>query len=291
MARMLPIAAPVMWQAAIRGGPRRFEVIGATTAALYLGPAPAVVPGPADDPAGGVLALLTRDAVRLPFGAVLAIGSDSRPWVGGSARCPRDGGLRSRTVVVGGGRIRLATAAGDLDLVIGRWLHPARPRAPRSRAALAEGVQTVTRLVGDPPEAVGLPAAVPDDEQPDPVALARRMGLGPGLTPYADDVLAGRLLASRAWGVDIGAEALLRGVAGRTTAVSAACLHSAAAGHGVPDVVALVDAVGGHGDIASSVSATLRLGHTSGHGLAMGVLTAGRHALGSAAQAARKDGA
>ena len=114
------------------------------------------------------------------------------------------------------------------------------------------------------------------------------IGLGPGLTPQGDDVLAGLLVTLAA----APATQLLAGrlgaavsrAASRTTTLSAALLRDAADGFAVPAVVDLVDVLheidaGGpttHGALADVVVRLLAVGHTSGAALAHGAVAAAR---------------
>jgi len=101
------------------------------------------------------------------------------------------------------------------------------------------------------------------------------LGRGPGLTPLGDDVLAGMLVTLTALGHP---EAMtLRAVVlaglGRTTFVSAALLRHAADGECVPQVAGLLGALGGDpAAVPVAAAALLAVGHSSGAGLAHGVL-------------------
>jgi hypothetical protein len=171
--------------------------------------------------------------------------------------------------------LTLELPTGDVRLDVGvlrsastrwpvtRWWRPARPTglAAPSEAPAPAGLE--------------VPAAI----EPDLL-----VGRGPGLTPLGDDVLAGALVAAQA--VD---DARLTGwrrttraalAAGRSTAVSRALLHHALDGWAVPELAAFVRAVcaGDATTTASALAPLLRVGHTSGAGLAGGAL----HVLGTA---------
>jgi hypothetical protein len=101
------------------------------------------------------------------------------------------------------------------------------------------------------------------------------LGLGPGLTPSGDDLLAG-LLATCCWLRDdpraaaLGRQVVARS-AGRTTALSAALLRCAAHGAAARPVVDLVDAVAGRRPLGPALRGLLAVGSTSGHDTARGV--------------------
>lgn len=253
-----PVAAAVSVAAVLRG-PRRLAVVAAVTdRAVYL------ATGDPDRPA---ICLVTPDAVRVPCALVL----------GGNAPLPRP--AVGDTGLVGGGELVLGGAAYRPA----RWWRPARP----IRVAVA-GPATATAL---PPATVplaDLPADLPplDPGTADAVALLARdlvagvplapavtalLGRGPGLTPLGDDVLAGALVALVATGAPaagrLAAETLPR-APHRTTFVSAALLHHAARGECVPELAAFIAGTPG------AAQALLRVGHTSGAGLAHGVRAA-----------------
>ncbi len=118
-------------------------------------------------------------------------------------------------------------------------------------------------------------------------AAERLIGLGPGLTPAGDDALAGFLLAAThlcptSQGPLLTALAdhvRVRASAG-TTALSATLLHHAARGEAAPEAVDVLDALLGQGDLSGAVARLLRVGHTSGGDLALG-LAAGTRATSS----------
>ena len=106
------------------------------------------------------------------------------------------------------------------------------------------------------------------------------VGLGPGLTPAGDDVLAGALVAGSAtgdprldgWRVDTEAALARR----RTTAVSRALLHHALGGWATPELADFVTAACA-GEADACLDRLLAVGHSSGAALASGVL----HVLGT----------
>jgi hypothetical protein len=204
----------------------------------------------------GVVALLARDAVRLPLGIVIDADTAAAPFAGLG---PGDQAL------VGDGLVRCDA---------GRWrvLRWWDPRVP---------------VVGRVDGRVGGPAAAPspdprgtDDVDDDDVddAVARLVGAGPGLTPAGDDVLCGALAALAATGDDARRRALAAAVlrhTHRTTSLSAGLLRCAAAGHGLPQLTRLLTAVLRGEPLdrqRQALTDLLAIGHTSGAALATGAL-------------------
>jgi hypothetical protein len=129
----------------------------------------------------------------------------------------------------------------------------------------------------------------------DPAGVERAarglVGLGPGLTPAADDVLGGLLAAgrfvARLGGGDVArwrwAGRIVRRMArGRTTALSEALLAYASVGMVGESVGALLRALGAASvaPLERALGRTLALGHTSGADAALGVLLGTRLELG-----------
>jgi hypothetical protein len=120
-------------------------------------------------------------------------------------------------------------------------------------------------------------------------AVAALLGLGAGLTPQGDDVLAGVLvtLAARpATRLQWLGDFVVSRAPSRTTTLSAGLLRDAADGFAIPALVDLVDAVHevddppgrptAHGGLTEAVVRLLAVGHTSGAALAHGVLATAR---------------
>ncbi|MCB0907567.1 MAG: DUF2877 domain-containing protein [Nocardioidaceae bacterium] len=210
-----------------------------------------------------LVALLAPDAVRVPMGVVL----DSR-------RLPRTG----TDVHVGAGTI----GYGARSWHAARWWDP-RPRV--NGAVLATRGEVLERAVGLQPEAsFGLPLA---DEMSIGAALARGdvraatavIGLGPGLTPSGDDVVAGALavlaLVSRL--DDATARAVLDRARTHTTALSTALLEAATQGQMIPQAARLLEAVAAAAPqphIDARADELFAVGGHSGHDLAAGMLGA-----------------
>lgn len=246
-----PVAAAVSVAAVLRG-PRRLAVVAAVTDhAVYLDT------GDRDCPA---VCLVTPDAVRVPCALVL----------GGGAALPRlavgDTGL------VGGGELAVAGVAYRPA----RWWRPARPRtatiaAPLTAAPLADPPAHLPPLDAGTAEAVAVLSRVLAAGAPLAPAVTALLGRGPGLTPLGDDVLAGALVALVAAASPAAprlAAEIFDQLPHRTTFVSAALLRHAARGECVPELAAFVAGRPG------ATEALLRVGHTSGAGLAHGVQAA-----------------
>ncbi|WP_040337705.1 DUF2877 domain-containing protein, partial [Candidatus Blastococcus massiliensis] len=260
--------------ALLRGPVRRARVVTSTPTAVYLH-----VPG---ERSGDVVGVLTSDAARLPLGCILFRPSTGRPLVSPAAGAPAE---------VGGGRI----VVGDLVVSAAAWWDP-HPRLPSPRPALLpEGVRQLrTTLYGEgvPHSAFSLPG-MPTGPGGPLAALrgavrradldaalrtaSRLIGLGPGLTPAGDDVMAGTvaglvLLGHPAAGrFAAGVTAL---AAGRTSELSRALLQHAAAGRVSGEYAAVLHALVGERPLAPAVAALLGSGRTSGRATALGLCTA-----------------
>ena len=236
----LRASAPTRQSRVIAGPDLPGTVLGSFPTAIYIH-----VPA-----AFGVIALLTRDAVRVPCGVQLP--SSSREF-------PLD--RLTGPVRVGGGALRIGTA----EITVGRLVSVSVPRLPAPRRVDSDIDVDVD--VADP---------------------ARLLGLGSGLTPSGDDVLAGYLAGAAAYGLSV--DELRTFVCAeaprRTTTLSAALLRHAAAGEAIPQVCRLLLALDDGTGIDVALAGLLRVGHTSGAALAAGVLAAARAASASRAAAA-----
>jgi hypothetical protein len=238
---MLAGAASTALREVLAGPPRGARVLGVHPSCVYL-------------LAGAELvALETSDALGLPCSVRLAAVRAEGPF----SQVRRDDGAE-----VGGGLLR----AGPVTVRVARWWAPRPPRAGRSGAR----TELLAELLA------GHPAPVPVDGE-----VGDLLGLGPGLTPAGDDVLAG-LLVGLHHRPDLRgplAAEVARLAPTRTTALSAALLRHAAAGHAVPTLTAVADALTGageDGDLETALSRLLAVGDTSGTALAHGLLRAGR---------------
>jgi hypothetical protein len=268
----VPATASTGVAALLRGPVRRARIVASTPTGVYLH-----VPGERD---GDVVGVLTSDAARLPLGCVLPRRSNGRALVSPTA-----------TAQVGGGGI----VVGDLVVRAAAWWDP-HPRLPCARPALLpEGVRQLrTTLYGEgvPHSAFALPGlptgpggplaalrgAVRRADLDAALRTATRLiGVGPGLTPAGDDVMAGTVAGL----VLLGHPAAPRFAAGvtalaacRTTDLSRALLRHAAAGRVSGEYAAVLHALVGERPLAPAVEALLTAGPTGSRATALGLCTA-----------------
>jgi hypothetical protein len=273
-ATAVPASASTGVAELLRGPVRPARVLMSLPAAVYL-----IVPS---ERGGDVVGVLTSDAARLPLGCVLFRPSNGQPLVALPSGAPAE---------VGGGRI----VVGDLAVSAAAWWDP-RPRLPRPRPALLpEGVRQLrTALYGEgvPHSAFTLPG-LPTGPGGPLAALrgavrradleaalrtaARLIGLGPGLTPAGDDVMAGTMAGLVLLGHPA-AERFAAGVfalaAGRTTELSRALLRHAACGRVSGEYAAVLHGLVGDRPLGPAIAGLLATGSTSGRALALGLCTA-----------------
>ncbi len=268
-----PAAADVALWAVLTGPEVPARVVAVTPAACYLQLLPEGGPG------AGVLAVLTLDAVRVPSALVLPVPAAAGPFT--AVR-------RDASAVCGLGGVALP----GMVLRVHRWWE-----APAARCRPAAGPEDVDRLrsalAALEPALPALPgllrapssrldralrtASVDGDLAP---AVAGLVGLGPGMTPAGDDVLAGVLVALSATGDAARASLLAQAVTrqlSRTTTVSAALLREAARGRAVPQLARFVAGAAGlpapgGGTRPRWVQDLLQVGASSGTALAHGAL-------------------
>lgn len=312
--RMKTGAAPIVNASAgvairdVIDGPRRpARLIASFATSAYL---------ELDDlPQPRVIALSTPDAVRLPNAVVL--GEPTLPAL--TSTSSTNG--RGAGAAVGFGEV----CVGRLHVRIRRWWD-ARPMLPALPVTqLATGLDELERLRAASPKSPGLTGDDGVDE------LARRcatgelaqaveaterlVGLGPGLTPSGDDVIAGALLALRVlgeavhlrgnatspatgpprqgrqaatpraaayppagpvWLADWLGAAVVADVDTRTTSLSASLLHYAACGQVAGQVAAVLRGLAGQEPLERAVNRLLGIGHTSGADLAWGLAIGAR---------------
>lgn len=157
---------------------------------------------------------------------------------------------------------RLLAGAVTVDLTAATVWAGALP----SRSQLAAGASLALDLLdAAPPPALTEPPAVDADDLRG--AIAALAGLGPGLTPAGDDILAGiLLLAQDPAAVDLVARA-------PTNDIARAFLVWAARGQSIEPVHRFLTSVaaGDRGRAAAALAAVLRFGHSSGADLAFGL--------------------
>jgi Protein of unknown function (DUF2877) len=231
----LPAVADALLAPLLRGPPRPAEVVVATPLAVYAR---------LED--GSVVAVLAPRAVRVP-GSVVVSGT------------PGSG----EEILLGGGGVEL----GGIRLVPRRWWDSRVPEV---------GAPAEPPALGPPPDVAGDPAdleRVLTAGEDVARVVERLVGLGPGLTPAGDDVLAGALVALAATGADAARRRLAADVLRlrhRTTMVSAALLGHAADGRAVPELARYVVALSRGRLDAGVVQDLERVGGTSGEALAFG---------------------
>jgi hypothetical protein len=246
----LDAAASSVLRYALAGPPLRAAWLGVTPAALYL----------RTPSAPWVVALLAHDAVRLPCALVLPTTAAELPMTSIA-----DG---SGEAVIGDNCLAWTGSAGPVVVRSVREWAPARVGpgllAADALAALGDALPA--------PAALGIDGALVRLLPTEPAAaVAGLLGVGPGLTPAGDDVIAGFLVGARACGLDT-SEALAAVAAmahDRTTALSAALLWHAARGECISEVAAVLASPSD-----SSLGELLRIGHTSGAALALGLASA-----------------
>lgn len=242
---------------------RSARVVGLHANALYL------------DDGQVTIGIVTRDAVRLPNSLVVAASRRDQPF----ANIRPDA-----ATTVGNGRVTV----GPLTFIPSRTWDP-RPllRIP-PRRILDKQIQQLTRLLADQPCGITLhlqmaEAVARADAATAIAAAAHLVGLGPGLTPSGDDVLAGAIAALRLLGADENfTDSLAEGVVSiardRTTGLAATLLASAARGDVCAEVADVMRGLTDEQPLRPAVARLLRVGHTSGTDLAHGVLLGARAA-------------
>ena len=210
---------------------------------------------------GAVIAVLTRDAVRLPCGLVLATTSTAMPLH--QVHGP---------VLVGEGLVRVGAMTVRLTRLVAvdapTGLVPDADRV----AEAGSGLTALGRAEHHPDLLQALRGAMSAREAAHVVRSL--VGAGSGLTPSGDDVLAGFLVGAHAF--DVCAEHLRAAVLacppGRTTDLSFALLAHAARGEAIPQVTAFVRALSSAtSDDGRALRALAAVGHSSGAALATGV--------------------
>ena len=254
--RTLPGAASTAVRYLVTSPARAGRVIGVHPTCVYV--LTGARPGSADGSrAEEVVAVETADALRLPCAVRLGVDRSARPFAGVRPGDP---------ALVGSGRVE----AGSLCVPVARWWQPRTPRPCGEQVHTGRARAELARLLERHPCPVPVGGSVGD-----------LLGLGPGLTPAGDDVLAGLLVALHRRD-DLRAplaDEVSRLSPSRTTALSAALLRHAAAGTAVTAVLDLADALAGHGTDDGLVEALARLlmvGSSSGTALAHGLLRGAR---------------
>jgi hypothetical protein len=253
----IPAAAPAWVRSLVAGPDRPVRVVHRGNDAVYL------------DVGGSCVGVLSTAATAVPCAARTALSvlpaevrAAEQAWVG------------EGRVLVGGSEVVLART---VDATVPR-LHPAAVREIGTRLGSAVGGRTDH-----------VRAELPDDallalEGGRPDAVPALLGRGSGLTPVGDDVLAG-WVATTVAGSALSAHetpvsaAVARHAPAMTTLLSATLLDCARRGEVIPQfrTLLLTLVAPGRTDVDEALDTLLRVGHTSGAGLALGTELALRH--------------
>jgi Protein of unknown function (DUF2877) len=261
----IPAASSISIRSDIAGEPRPAAWLGACPSALYL-----------LTESSAVVAVLTRDAVRLPCSVVLPHTSREVPL---GSLLPAVADRPRPPALVGAGRIDWLGFDGPVRISVVREIAPARvtPGTPIAAAVAALSSAVADRHCGVDPARL---SAFEQAESPMAQSMATRdlLGRGPGLTPSGDDVIAGFLLGARAFGCrsDGARSAVDRFAATATTALSAHLLRHATAGECIAECADVAAMVTGRPAARDAVARLLAVGATSGGALASGMLMAAR---------------
>jgi hypothetical protein len=242
----------------LRGPHRHGRVLAARPHAVYLEFA-----GPVPEPR--VIAISPPDALRLP-NAVIIGPRDVLPAVspGSGLEC-----------WAGGSRIM----ACGLDIRIIRWWDPSPVFGPVSRSRLDHGAGALARLCAPPEHGPGLAghaapgqlaASCASGDLAGAVDAAEQLvGLGPGLVPSGDSMVAGVLLALRLLGGAISggtravwlanwlSAAVTSDAGQRTTSLAASLLTCAARGQAAGEVSAVLLGMAGQEPLEPAASRLL----------------------------------
>jgi hypothetical protein len=221
-----------------------------------------------------VIAVLTGQAARLPNAMVL---TTPLPHVAAGDEA-----------AIGDGSIEV----GSHILRARRWWNPAPPLGPVAPVRLAAAAPAMARICAASSRRPGLEHNGAADLLAEGcaagsladtlIAAEQLVGLGPGLTPSGDDVLAGLLIALRHLGQASGTSRAVRladwlaaavtfDARTRTTPISATLLHCAARGEAGAEILAVLRGIAGRQGLEPALLRLLRLGHTSGADLAWGL--------------------
>lgn len=198
----------------------------------------------------------------------------------------------------------------EIDLGTASIWQPEKPNAAPERLQLKNGLDHLQSLIEErqiegsglsrlviqraPPRTATERAAHPhiealnadlrhwllDDAPPDPAPAIQLLGLGPGLTPSGDDLLAGLLITWHHLGAGLVADrlgcALLAAAVECTTPISQAHLAAAASGYGAAPLHHLLTAVvaSRHFEVAETLDVVAKIGHSSGLDAIAGMMLA-----------------
>jgi hypothetical protein len=253
----IPAAAPAWVRSLVAGPDRPVRVVHRGSDAIYL------------DVGGSCVGVLSTSATAVPCAARTAL-----PTLPAEVQA-------AEQAWVGEGRVLL----GGSEVVLARTVDAAVPHMPL--AEIRDVGARLDRALGGQADHVRaeLPeAALLALEVGDPDTVPTLLGRGSGLTPVGDDVLAGWVATAVAGSAPTADEtpvaaAVARQAAAMTTLLSATLLDCARRGEVIPQFRALLLSLAAPGrtDVDDALDALLRVGHTSGAGLALGTVLALRH--------------
>lgn len=280
-------------------------VVGAQTRARRPARVMAVFPSALyldlqDVPEPRVVAIVASDAVRLPNSIVVGAATREAPFAA----------VREIDHAwVGGGSVEITGSGAPVKVRVRRWWEPSPVLSPISPTRLAHNLAALEPVMHAECR-VGLAG------HPGPLRLAgycaagdlaravdaaeQIVGLGPGLTPSGDDVLAGLLVTLRllgsavdggeraVWLADWISAAVTADAGKRTTALAATLLHCASRGQAGGEVAALLRGLTGLEPAPPALRRLLAAGHTSGSDLAWGILAGCQATLTLASSAPRR---
>lgn len=242
-----------------------------------------------------VVALVGSDGVRPANSIVVPAASRQHPFSG--VREGDDGW-------VGDGHAE----AGSLRVRVKRWWDPNPVLGPVPASRLQHGAMmlesgldsSMCGLAGHPGPRMLAERCAHGDLAHAVLAAEKIVGLGPGLTPSGDDVIAGVLLSLRllggavpggsraVWLADWLGAAVTADAETRTTSLSASLLHCAARGQAGAEAAAVLRGMAGQEPLSPALRRLLNTGRYSGPDLAWGLLAGCRAALALCGAAARR---
>ena len=283
MVRALVIAAAARAALPVLNGPvRDGAVLGAFTRAVIIG-----VPTP-DGPR--VLSLLAPTAAGVPNGVRLAAADASvltRHVPGGSVSVGGGrillGGVEVRAVRSWPSRVpRAAAEHGRVEMISDTIVAMVAPHASGVAGGFVAALRSALASLPTAPVTSTAPTVRAADDRLG-AAVRQLVGRGIGLTPGGDDVIAGALCGLHATGATGRARALataaLDDVTDRTTLLSADLLRLAADGDACLEILGVLRAARQPQDVLRpnqpalvvAIDRLLRVGHTSGADLAIGL--------------------
>jgi hypothetical protein len=253
----IPAAASAWVRSLVAGPDRPVRIVHRGNDAVYL------------DVGGSCVGILSTTATAVPCAARTAL-----PALPVEVQAAEQAWVGEGRVLLGGSEVVLART---VDAAVPR-LHPAGVRDICTRLDGALGGRA-DHVHAELPE-VALAAL----EAGDPAAVPALLGRGSGLTPVGDDVLAGWVATTVAGSAPATeatpvTAAVAQHAPTMTTLLSATLLDCAGRGEVIPEFRTLLLSLSdpGRTDVDDALDALLRVGHTSGAGLALGTVLALRH--------------